>query len=292
MKRAFHATSVDIDPASEFVGFTAGDGYFWLQREEKSEELKPALGNIWIECDAQNRGGSGGLESLELRPGGLLAKIDLGAARFMAPNDEIEVTFDDADGSHHTNLLEALTHITRGYENVFSVVAKGGKAKVVPAKPLRRDPELPRVKGAAALTLKSPKTQNWSAAVGEEIDLAFTVESQGGPVRGLSIEIGGPAVADGVVDVVSVQNARVPASPFAKTGAIAKATLPHVRLKAGFAPADANRHYDGRQPSADLAVRLRVAKASIGMLTVRVTPQNAADGARGSALQGRAFRGT
>lgn len=291
MKRAFHATSVEIDPESEFVGFTDGEATaFWLKREDRSEELAQDKANIWIQRDDQAHGGCGGLASIELRPGTFVARVDLSVARFMAPNEEFEITYDDEDGSRHAALTEVLAQLTRGYEGALSVQSGSGKSKVVPARPLKRAPELPRVKAAAALTLTTAKHQNWSAVVGASVDLTFVVESTGGPVHGLAFELGGPAITEGIVEAIVVQNERTPAAALTRTGSACIGALPHVRLKAGFAPADPNRRYDGRQPSAKINVCVNVLKDKQALLTVRVTPQNA-QGTRGSALQGRVFRG-
>lgn len=291
MKRVFHATSVDIDPESEFVGFSEGEATgFWLKREDGSEEAAPDKANIWIQRDDQSHGGCGGLASIELRPGAFVARVDLSVARFMAPNEEFEITYDDEDGSRHTALTEVLAQMTRGYENALSVQSASGKAKVIAARPLKRAPELPRVKAAASLTLTTAKHQSWSAVMGASVDLTFVVESTGGAVQGLSFELGGPAITEGIVEAALVQNERMPAATLTRTGSASKGALPHVRMKAGFAPADPNRRYDGRQPSARIVVRVKVLRDKEALLTVRVTPQNA-QGTRGSALQGRVFRG-
>jgi hypothetical protein len=160
-----------------------------------------------------------------------------------------------------------------------------------PEKPAEDVPVGPvRARGAPSLTLSAkPGTTSWACPSNGTALLELTVTSKGGPVSGLYVELGGPAVASGVVtgDWVTLGSE---SAAFDAPGAGPRAALPAGRMEAGFAVVE---RVKGRapppaplpDPALELRLTIRGAKPGQGLLTVRVG--SLAAGAAGSGMQGK-----
>ncbi len=150
-----------------------------------------------------------------------------------------------------------------------------------------------RVRGPAVLGVAAkPGVASWTLRCGEDAELALTVRNAGGPLRGIYVELGGPALA--TLAPVNVQVAGHQATFVGKTGS-ARAELADVAMAAAETPlSDAEKKAAKSSapiaapasPSEDLIVRVRGTKVGQGLLTIRVGPLSAT-GAAGSAMQGK-----
>jgi hypothetical protein len=151
-------------------------------------------------------------------------------------------------------------------------------------------PEAPkRAEGTAALGALADAATPWRARVGEEAVVRVRVENRGGPARGLYVELGGAAIAAGLVSVQSVAIEGREAVAFVRKGAAARAELPEVGLDAGFAPASGRGAPPApAQPAIVIELRVRAERAGQEILSVRVGLRGAT-GTAGSAMVGRSF---
>jgi hypothetical protein len=119
----FTAPYHEIGHAERFLGF-ANDGtkqYLWLQREECSEsETIPFVGNVWIEREDQQWGGSGGITGVELSRDCLSIRLTPEMARHMGGYDEFRVRLVLSD-EDFSRVREQLLRVMVGYESLVRV---------------------------------------------------------------------------------------------------------------------------------------------------------------------------
>lgn len=178
------------------------------------------------------------------------------------------------------------------------VIRRGGRGRVrvealaPPPEPVAPPPppSMDTVKGPPALALARipEQTSAWESRKGESfaVELGFT--SAGGAGKGVYVEVGGQALADGLVSPKRVEIDDHVAE-FAKKGGIARAELPAVALAAALALPEPRRRGPPLEPQPDptrARVEFDAVKNGAGLLTVRVGPLGAEPG-RGSALQGK-----
>lgn len=151
-----------------------------------------------------------------------------------------------------------------------------------------------RVRGAPTLVVVAAAATAWRGQVGAEVALQVRVESRGGPSRGLSVEVSGPALGDGIVSAPAVAvGGREPAIALVvHKGARARAELSECSLDAGFVAAERRKGEETTRapdpPAIVLEVRVRAERVGQGLLSVRVGPLGAA-GTAGSGMIARPF---
>ncbi|WP_437983292.1 hypothetical protein [Sorangium sp. So ce117] len=156
--------------------------------------------------------------------------------------------------------------------------------------PAPASPAAKRAEGAPALGAVADSATPWRARVGAEAVLRVRVENCGGPARGLFVEIGGAALADGMVSALAVAIEGSAVVAFTREEAAARAELPEAVLEAGFMPAASKGASAALRPQPAIVIELRVRaeRAGQGLLSVRVGPRGAT-GTAGSAMVGRSF---
>lgn len=150
-------------------------------------------------------------------------------------------------------------------------------------------PEGPkRVKGNPSLSLLATAGVGWACAVKGETALELLVTNAGGEMKGMYVELAGPAVASGVAEAVDVRAGDVQV-PFVTKGTTARAELPSFAMLAGYGPPPPVRRgqidLHPKNPQFYLNVGVRGKKKGSGLLTVRVGPLPA--NTSGSAMQGK-----
>ena len=102
---------------------TTTEQYLWLQRDECSEsEVLPHIGNVWVERDDQQWGGSGGITEVELRRDCLSLRLTSEKAEYMGGYDEFRVRLDLSDEAFR-RVREQLLRVLVGYESIVRVPA-------------------------------------------------------------------------------------------------------------------------------------------------------------------------
>jgi hypothetical protein len=153
-------------------------------------------------------------------------------------------------------------------------------------------PALPeRARGNPSLGVSADPATPWRARAGAEIVLRLRVENRGGPARGLSVEVSGAALAEGLVSVQAAGLEGGAPAAAARAGATARADLPDCALEAALVLSDARSKAPSAPlppPAIVLELRVRAERAGQGLLSVRVGPRGAT-GTAGSGLVGRAF---
>lgn len=141
-----------------------------------------------------------------------------------------------------------------------------------------------------SLTRAVERPAPWETSVGQQVAIDITFTNQGGASRGVAVEIGGPAITQGLVRAERVRIGDLVA-PLAAKGSTAVGELPAVALPAGLSP----DLYGGKKalplPAAAVLlthIDLVGVKAGSAVLTVRITPLGAAP-TRGSVLQGKSL---
>lgn len=184
-----------------------------------------------------------------------------------------------------------------GFGDVACLLERGGRGRLLarqleppapPPPPPAPKPGPVRASGPPSLALAGPGAPRvWTTAAGEALTLEIRFTNHGGPGKGVSVEVGGPALQAGLVQprrvVLDDLEAALP-----ERGTASRAELPGFTIVAGM----------GERPPkgeafADPAVRVaRVelvgVKAGTAVLTVRITPLGAVGG-RGSVLQGKSL---
>ena len=131
MAKGFHAVGMEASPPDRLVSFwSQGDGperhYFTIQRsEESAEEAVADLANVYLELDDQSWGGYGGIERVQLGPGGLTVRLGHKWATERIGTDTIRVTFALPDDDYRA-AAGILRLIMRGYEDRLEVAAEPG----------------------------------------------------------------------------------------------------------------------------------------------------------------------
>ena len=148
---------------------------------------------------------------------------------------------------------------------------------------------LERATGRPTLQLASDRSTAWSVQHEQETELRFKVGNRGGPLAGVTIEVGGPAVS-GKNAILAVTNGSPLDGDPVPFGDKLRVTLPALTIAAGFVDDGSRSKKNAPQPpSAGLVLRVRGAKIGAALLTVRVTPLDAG-GTTGSAMQGSTFK--
>jgi hypothetical protein len=133
MAKGFHAVGMEASPPDHLLSFwSQGDDqerhYFVIQRsEESSEEAVPDLANVYLELDDQSWGGYGGIERVELGPGGLTVRLGRRWATERIGTDTVRVTFALSDDNYRA-AAQVLRLILFGYEDRLEVAAEPGRA--------------------------------------------------------------------------------------------------------------------------------------------------------------------
>jgi len=276
----FHASSVEIEPDAERVSFATEDDShtFSFQRDDSA----PDEGPLWIERDEQAHAGRAALLRVVVEAGRFTADVDLARAPFFAPYDGVEVLHDDDDDTTRA-LVAALARIFRGHLSRVRVNVEGLPSHL-PEPGAQQGP--PRKKGLAMLAAKSPGSAAWSGRAGKHADFTVVVENGGGPLtRGVTVELGGPAMTSGLVDAVQVKTPSGVVA-FERAGDVALAPLAALTLEACAEPQEGERAM--RRPSVSLTVRVHAAKAGRGLLTVRVLREDG-QSREGSGMVGRSI---
>lgn len=147
-----------------------------------------------------------------------------------------------------------------------------------------------RVVGPPALALSKATAGagEWTAAAGESTTIEVGVASAGGAGKGIYVEVGGPAMASGLVIAETAwvgDGSTKREATFAQRGMVARAEIPDVALRAAYV-IDPSAKRQRPMPTIVVRVSVRGGKAGANLLTVRVGPLGA-DPGRGSALQGK-----
>jgi hypothetical protein len=145
----------------------------------------------------------------------------------------------------------------------------------------------PRASGQPTLALMAKVGGGWTCAREADLLLNLVVSSAGGRVRGIYVELGGPALASGLVGAGAV-TCGSEVTAFALRGTAARCEIPATMMDAGFLPPPSGKGHPPPppNPSLELQVSLRGLKAGQGLLTVRVGPLTNT-GTAGSAMQGK-----
>lgn len=177
------------------------------------------------------------------------------------------------------------------------LVRTAGKLRATPLAmpdfrpPERMQPSGPARHGGPASVGITAGSGVWTCAPGAEVDLTLSVTSKGGPAPGLWIELSGPAIDAGLFEALEAVAGEVRA-PFERRGSALRADLPGPPLEPAYVRATGGpRIAKGEMPDpiSTVAIRVRGAKPGDGLLMVRIGPTGA-DGATGSAMQGRTIR--
>jgi hypothetical protein len=208
---------------------------------------------------------------------------------FVSPDDAttgpykgIEITFDELEEEDAAAAAEAFAQVLAppkpAPKTAGAAKPGAGKAVVGPDGLTGH-----RKRGNPQLGVLATARTDWRMKVGEELTLELMVSNTGGAAEGISIDIGGAALAHIEVRDAAAQT---------KSGTLdaqktaVRATLAHVRVDPDY---DIDRKAAGRDapamPKFPLTVTVRGKTPGQALLTVRVTPRTA-DG-RGSAMVGR-----
>jgi hypothetical protein len=146
--------------------------------------------------------------------------------------------------------------------------------------------EGPRRRGTPSFGLAAASRDAWRVKVGGDVSLDVVLSNTGGPVSGIALDVAGPAVAAGQVEVVEARTQGKSVRLETK-GGTARGLLEHVRVEADL---DIDRKGAGgkgapRPPSFTLTVVVRGKAPGQQLLTLRAIPRTA-DG-RGGAMVGR-----
>lgn len=156
-------------------------------------------------------------------------------------------------------------------------------------------PEGPkRVKGNASLSMLATTSGMWNCGIGGASAIELLISNMGGPVNGIYVELGGPAVASGNVEGIDVRIGDFEA-PLVTKGSMARCEIPKFTMLAGYGPPIPVRRgqvdLQPKNPTCYINVGVKGKKGGQGLLTVRVGPLPA--GSPGSAMQGKTiFVGT
>jgi hypothetical protein len=267
-KLSFHATKVTAEVSGEVQSLTfeveqEGDPtvYFAMMNEgEGSIRVSWSDGKLGQdECSV------------------IVASVALEKARFkldykepdaakVGPYKGVELTFEELDE-------EAAPDVAEAFAKLF------GPKQVKPAY------EGPRRRGTPQLGVLAASRNEWRATVGKDVPLEILISNVGGGVQGISLEIGGPAVAANQVEVREAKSQGKIAKFETKSG-VARAVLEQTKVEADF---DIDRKAMGKDapppPKFPFTVVVRGKTKGQGLLTVRVIPRTA-DG-RGAAMVGR-----
>jgi hypothetical protein len=145
--------------------------------------------------------------------------------------------------------------------------------------------EGPRRRGTPSFGLVAASRDGWRAKVGGDVALGFLLSNTGGAAEGIALEVAGPAIGSGHVEVVEAQTQGKTVRLETK-GGIARAVLEHVRVEADL---DLDRKAFGkgapRPPAFPLTLTVRGKSPGQQLLTLRAIPRTK-DG-RGGAMVGR-----
>ena len=156
-------------------------------------------------------------------------------------------------------------------------------------------PEGPkRVKGNASLSMSATTSGMWNCGVGGSSSIELLISNMGGPVNGIYVELGGPAISSGLIESFDVRIGDVEA-PLVVKGSLARCELPKFSMLAGYGPPVPVRRgqvdLQPKNPTCYVNVGVKGKKGGQALLTVRVGPLPA--GSPGSAMQGKTmFVGT
>jgi hypothetical protein len=180
----------------------------------------------------------------------------------------VELTF-ETDEESHPDVVEAFAKL------------------FVPA-PKKEPPPVSasaRKRGSPQLGVLAASRNEWRAQVGQEATFDITVSNGGGGAQGISLEIGGPALASGHLEIREAK-AQGKATKLETKSGVARAVLEHVKVEADL---DIDRKALGKEapplPTFPFSLVVRGKTAGQALLTVRVIPRTP-DG-RGAAMVGR-----
>ncbi|MBK8170657.1 MAG: hypothetical protein IPK60_10005 [Sandaracinaceae bacterium] len=181
-------------------------------------------------------------------------------------------------------------------KQMLTMVKRGKEIECTPrVMPDLREPEvltLPegpkRVKGNPSLSLAATAGGTWRCAPNGSTSIELIVTNVGGELKGMYVELAGPAVATGIVEAVDLRVGDTE-MPFTTKGATARAELKTFAIQAGYGPPTPVRRgqidMNPQSPKFYMNVGVRGKKAGQGLLTVRIGPTAA--NTSGSAMQGK-----
>lgn len=268
-KLKFHATKVtaEVDPDVQTLSFEVtaeGDPSVFLtimNQERGSVRVS------WGDGKKRSADRVHKVTSAKLEKEKFSLLLAVAEATTAEPYDGAELTFDPLD------------------EELGPIVAEAFEELFPPAPPPKPAYAGPRRRGNPQLGLVAASRNEWRVAIGADTPLELVVSNVGGGADGLTLEIGGPAIASGHVEV---REAKI-------QSATAKLDVGKTAVRAPFekvkveADADVDRKALGKEapppPKFSVTVVVRGKSAGQGLLTVRATPRTA-DG-RGGAMVGR-----
>jgi hypothetical protein len=265
-KLSFHATKVtaEVDPEVQTLGFeVAREGepnVFFNMTNEESGSVRVWWGDGKLRRDERVVA----VASAALEKGRFLLEFKEPDAVNTGPYKGVELTFDELD------------------EELGPAVAEAFALLLGPPPP---PPVLVghRKRGNPQLGVLAASRNEWRVRVGEEIPLELVVSNTGGGTQGLSIEIGGAALAH--VDVRDAK-AQGKKGKLETQKTAVRAVLEHARVDADY---DIDRKAVGKDappaPKFPFTVLVSGKAAGQALITIRVTPSTR-DG-RGSAMVGR-----